>query len=688
MNSYTEAEVSILRLYHDLKTSSNPKGKVDIAHMMLHKNLIEGYVTEILQEYSTKKHPYLPSGEVMHALIMLTLDQYTYSESGEVLITDSQYDQLMQIWMRDYDGNQIIYPDSFDNAWPMVEHFAPWMVGSIRKTYDMESLENYCYETISMMHGKELNWVVAPKFDGVSCVMHIKNGKIVQAMTRGDRALGQDITPLAQRLSNADEIVEFCEHYGMNDGYVKTELCVPAGTFDHMREAGYANRRSATTAVVNTPKNLQYAKYLVGVILLLYTSSSQEGGKVIYIPDDGDFLKNPSPRELLANATEKLHFCKTPYYPYRVDGVVLYPLMTDINTSDVMELAMAFKINTAQAETQIKRAYISIGRLGHAIPMIEVEPCEVNETIVTDVNLGSFPIFEKYGLHERETVIIYSAGDVIPQMKLPKHRDYPNGAPLLRLKMVCPYCGERLKDYCCTNPLCSHRMSGRIANFIAKLGVEDVSDSTVDLLVEHRRVEDISDLFTLTERDLEGIPGIGKGKSQIILNRIDTLRNKPITYSELYGAIGIPGVSMKLCYEIFQKIRGQDFLKLDSEELRFQLMGISAIGPQRADSIVDFRDQNLKEIMKLAREMTIVPDKCYYGNVVFTGFRDKEWAAKFDHIGYTVSDTLNSNTVCVIAANMTTSKAIRAQERGIPLFRVSDIDKAFQYVEEGNYGIS
>ena len=108
--------------------------------------------------------------------------------------------------------------------------------------------------------------------------------------------------------------------------------------------------------------------------------------------------------------------------PYRVDGVIRLPVLSHFDRNDVMANAMAFKINTAENYTKIEYGYVSIGRSGKATPMLHVEPCEVNETTVTDVNVGSFPIFYRLGLHEGETILVYSAGAVIPQMKVPKDR--------------------------------------------------------------------------------------------------------------------------------------------------------------------------------------------------------------------------------------------------------------------------
>ncbi len=658
----------VIRLYHSLKTVDTPNGHIEIDRLPMYQDTIVEYARAILY------NDFTPSDAGLEALIRLNLDQYAYSEKGEVFISDHEYDMLMNMWMS-RGGEQIIYCDVFENAWPMAEHTAPWMVGSVKKTYKIQNMRQYFEETYTKAGTKIINWVVAPKYDGVSANIEIRNGKVHQALTRGDRALGQDITPLIQRSKNIDKVIE--KLGGHITGYLKAEVCVSSEDFPVMKEAGYANRRSATTAVINTPKNLRFAR-CVSIVPLMFYSENREAR---YCPPCSIYLKNPSQNELLRNMVDLLRKAKDSSFPYRVDGVVVFPCITDQNTADVMENAMAYKINTAEALTTIEYGYISIGRMGKATPMVKVKPCEVNETIVTDVNIGSFAIWDKLGLHEHEKVYIYSAGDVIPQLRLPGERVYDEDAPKIRLKMVCPYCGHPLENSSCINPHCRRVMAGRITNFLAKLGVEDISDATIDLLVQSRRLRDIADIFVLTRSDLDGIPGIGDGKANMILQNIRQLSKTPVRVSEFFGSLGIPGISTKLCREIFQNVSLNEFLNDKDYDLELKIMNTDALGPKRVETIIDFRNDFKSEIQEIMSHMTIVEDRQYYGNVVFTGFRDKEWALKFDHLGFSVSDNLNSSTVCVIAANQNTGKAMKAKQRGLPIFTVGEIERAYAFCE-------
>ena len=380
-----------------------------------------------------------------------------------MILSDHEYD-LLHILYVDHGGKQIIYPDTFDSQWKLVPHKAKWMVGSVAKSYTVDEIYDFIDETCrsTNMNAYEITWVVSPKFDGISACLEIKNHQLIQAITRGTRAEGQDITAVVANVANLQDILST-----YNTGYLKVELCVPQKYFEPLKLQGYKNRRSATSAIVNSPKNLNNAQYIEAVPLLWYESRDDEYGYHIdYNPPDAITIKGVESKvQIMGYMLKLLAQLKNPdnHYEYRVDGVILFPMIRYKELNDVMENSMAFKINTAEALTTIKYGYVSMGRTGRAVPMIKVEPCEVNETIVEDVTLGSFQLFKAMHLYEGEKVVIYSAGDVIPEMKFPEKRMIPDGAQLLRIPEICPYCGSELVNATCPNPVCKRKITGRLS---------------------------------------------------------------------------------------------------------------------------------------------------------------------------------------------------------------------------------
>ena len=122
-----------------------------------------------------------------------------------------------------------------------------------------------------------------------------------------------------------------------------------------------------------------------------------------------------------------------------------------------------------------------------------------------------------------------------------------------------------------------------------------------------------------------------------------------------------------------------------SEDADMAIMGVDGFSRKTASTITKFVDENYKDIKKLYRLFDIQQDIKNLesrGNVVFTGFRDEFCEAKIEELGYDIGDNVNRDTVAVVAASLTTGKARKAQEKGIPLFRPTDIDRLMDYLKK------
>jgi len=625
----------------------------------------------------------------LESVIRLCLDYYAYSD-GDVLISDKQYDDIMNIWLL-LGGKPIIYADSLSigSTWEMKKHEYPGLVGSIKKVYSMEELSDYLEKYRGIR-----KWGIAPKFDGVSGAITIANGKIESGVTRGDGFEGQDITEVVKRAKMIDEDwwpYVSREDYSC-DGRYKCELVITQYDFNKLiEEKKYANRRSATTGIVNSPKNLQYAKYIT-IIPLLYVNGEHNEQFLYNPPGIKTFEIGENKKDNLKKFEKEifnmLAIVRNADFPIRVDGVVLFPYGLKLNEMDYMQDSIAYKVNTNEAFTQIDYGYVSVGRLGNAIPMLKVHPVEVNETIVSDVSLSSFDKFARFDIHEGETVLVYSAGDVIPQVKLPEPRMYQANAPYLKIKKVCPYCEEKLErfglEYKCINPECSRLVTGKIINFLSKLGVENISDRTIEILYEHKMIRTIPDIFKLTIDDIAPLSGFGEVSANNIIGEINRLKRDEVSVSQLFGALGIPNISEKKCRNIFNYITIDDIQDSSSKKIRHKILDADNIGIKTAEVFIDFIENNKALINFLIREMNISVDKIYKGNVVFTGFRNADLAKRFNLVFYDVSESINSKTVAVITNdyNHNSPKCKTALKKGIDIVDLVDIEDLFNELKK------
>lgn len=629
--------------------------------------------------YELIKSKKVTDDDVTEYFIRLCLDYYSYSSEGLVLINDMEYDEVMNLWTAA--GHQrIVFADEIANCstWPKIKHKAPGMVGTVSKVYSREDLDKYLYKNRGVKA-----YILAPKFDGCSACIENVWHTIDTAVTRSDGDYGQDITQVVRMAKNA---------YIFNDnpdGFYKVELCVTRDSLKELiKEKKYKNRRSATTGIINSPKNLIYAKYLTIIPLARYNH-----GKLDYIPPDSKILTDTDPQSIFEEIEKLLKKIRSSDYQVRVDGVVLFPLDKDIpiNENDIMESAKAYKVNTAFAFSPILFAYFSVGRLGSATPMLRVMPVDVNETEVEDVSLQSYDKFAGMDLHEGETVEIYSGGDVIPLAKIPEHREYPEGADYIKLKKECTYCHEKLtrvgSEYKCTNDNCFRVNTGKITNFVVKLGADDVSDKTIEDLYTGELIRHIPDLFSLRVDDISTLSGYDIKSAAKIVAEMKKIRTRGIPTSELFGALGIPDIATKKCQLIFSALSLKKAMNSSKSKIMDKLVHTRGIGEKTATTFCTFLKENQNMIETITDIVEVVNDVLYEKNVVFTGFRDKDLAKEFKDIGIDVSDNVTGKTMAVISASYEkkSPKCDKARAQDIPIVYLADVSVMMKAIKDGSW---
>lgn len=627
------------------------------------------------------------SPEELEEFLRLCLDVYAYSDSGKVLIPDRTYDMCMNIW-KSLGNDAIIYPDDIldSGKWNLRPHPIPGLVGTIsNKLYSYDELKLYCKNNASTYD--ITGYVIAPKYDGISVAIEVRDEMIVLALTRYTGEMGQDITAVIKMASNAMNFLDIGQnrHIGLSDGYYKCEVLVDTEHFEELvKIKPYANRRSATSGIINTPKNIDFGCYLTIIPLIYYNP----GDDPKYIAPYSINHVYTHPRDMMDAIEDRLSFIRSSSFPYRVDGVVCYPIEATkrikYTENDMMRGSMAYKVNTAEAKTTIEFVYMSVGRLGGATPMARVKPVEVNETIVHDVSLGSYERFMSLNLYEGEEVIIFSAGDVIPQLKKTDYANNVYDKPYLKMKKVCPYCGEKLTristEYRCDNPDCIRVSSGRITNFAVKMGMQGFSDEAFSDFYSAGIIKSIPDVFKVTSEDIASLEGYSKVSGDNFINEVERIKSQPVHISTLFGALGIPNISKKKCQKIFEMITLKDLLKSDASSVVLAAIGADGIGIPTAEIFANFIDKNRKDIKELTQYLQLVDDAKYKGNVVFTGFTSKEWSDKFKEIGYDTGDSVTSKTVALVSAtsDYNSTKCKNALKKGVSIYLYSDIEELYE----------
>lgn len=666
-------------------------GKIKISDLKDHKSEFAAYYKSVYWAVDNNRNGNYPIDiNCLYSFIMLCLDYYTYSIDGDVLVNDSEYDFMMNTFCQLTGKMPIIKPDcepeSVDDstAWPIAKHTAPWMVGSVSKFYDIDKMHKWLLSYKGII-SPDARIVVAPKYDGVSTCIRFVNGYISQALTRKNTICGQDITPCINKAWNHDDIWDG-EMTKKEEAYVKCEILMAYNDFKGEVAERYANRRSAVTGIVNTPKNLDLAHALT-IMPLCYW----QDGHFIYRPTGSITVKYKDiiDKDILERTIAKqLYNMASPDFQFRYDGVIIFVDSDDLDYSDdIMKHARAYKINTAYGQTTIKRGYVSIGRTGKATPMIEVYPCAVNETEVTDVSLSNFKKANEIGLHENDRIQIVSAGDVIPQFDKVISRD--KSQPGLHFELKCPHCGMRLTsisatEYGCTNKSCPRLISGEITNFLVKMGAKGISDTTIEDVCTRLHIFEVTDILNLKESDLSNLDGWGATSAKLFIDEIERIKHNPVTYSTFIGALGIPNVSKKKCRKFMTEMSVDyiiDNVKTHPGYVYDKILGCDGMGITTTEVVMKYFKDNYDYIKELASYFTLKPDKAVINNIVFTMFRDKDAIAEIEEMGYEISENVNKDTIAVISPDMGAKKILKAKERGISTFHSSELPALMRYLE-------
>jgi DNA ligase (NAD+) len=560
--------------------------------------------------------------EELRALIAYHNDRY--HRLDDPAISDAEFDALVrELASIEADHPDLVVPGSPTSTvgaapsvlFAPVTHRVPMM--SLDNAFTPEELDAWA-DRLAKQIPAGTRFVCELKIDGLAISLTYRDGRFVQAATRGDGRTGEEVTAnvatiaaipdrLAAKVGTPPALIE-----------VRGEVYMPISAFEDLNrrqsEAGerlFVNPRNSAAgslrqkdAAVTANRALSFWAYQVGDL--------EPAGDRATLPDEltaaqstrmkwlgrAGFPVNPE-RRVVDGLDEALDFCrgweaKRHDLDYEIDGVVIkvddLALQRQLGaTSHAPRWAIAYKFPPEERSTELRDIMVSIGRTGKATPFAMLRPVFVGGSTVSLATLHNEDQVRLKDVRPGDTVMVRKAGDVIPEVIGPVIEPGRRRRRRWKFPERCPVCDaplERLPDEAdtfCTNLDCAGQRVQRIAHFASRsaMDIEGLGELRVRLFVEHGLLNDVADLYSFTEATFEGLEGFAAISIANLLGAIATSRERPL--SRLLIGLGIRHLGAVGSVALARAMGDLDAILAADEAI---LAALEGVGPVIASSVV------------------------------------------------------------------------------------------------------
>ncbi len=514
-----------------------------------------------------------------------------------------------------------------------VVHARPMM--SLSNTYSVEDVDDWFDRVSRALDGEEFDIVGEMKFDGTSISITYRNGRMVRAVTRGDGTQGDDVTANVKTIRSIP--LELLPGDWPEEFEIRGEILMPWKVFEKLNEERayneeplFANPRNAASGTLKTQDPREVARRHLDARFYYLLSDN--------LPSESHYENMLAAEHWGFKVSKAMTRLKTledvdkfiAYWdehrkelPVATDGLVFKvdSLRQQLNlgfTAKSPRWAVAFKFNPERACTPLRFVSFETGRMGIVTPVANLEPVLLSGTIVKRASLHNDDIMRELDIHEGDHLYVEKAGEIIPQITGVDLGQRLPDAPAVEFVTKCPVCGTPLRRifgeaaWCCPNKYgCRPQITGRIEHFCARrmMNIDGIGEETAELLYSCGLVENIGQIYDLTEEKLSRLERIGEKTAARIMAGIE--QSKSVPFERLLYALSIPNVGETTAKRLAMSVKSMENLQQMTLE---QLTATPDIGPVIAQNIVDFLNEpvnaaNIEALKKAGVQMELSPDK-------------------------------------------------------------------------------
>ena len=639
--------------------------------------------------------------------------------SVEDYVYDRQYQRLVELEAR---FPELVTPDSptqrvggqTDTQLAKVTHDIPMLsMGDVFSVNELHAFNKRQQSNLS--DTTPIEYDLELKIDGLSLSLVYENGRLVQASTRGNGVIGEDITANAMTIKDIPHqlpeplSLEFRgECYMPKESFVKLNAEREANgqqVFANPRNAAAGSLRQLDPQVT-ARRNLATFMYYVPEYEKLGVTTQEEA-----LQRMRDLGFNVNPHNQTVHSEEELakyideYTAQRDQLAYGIDGIVEkvndLHLQTKLgNTVKVPRWEIAYKFPPEEQATVVRQIVWTVGRTGNVTPTAVMDPVQLAGTTVSRASLHNPDYLREKDIRLGDTVLLHKAGDIIPEISRVIIEKRPADSEEYQIPTQCPVCESKLVHLDgevalrCVNPMCPAQIKEGLAHFASRnaMNIDGLGPKIIEQLWDKKLVRDFADLYRLNEEQLLTLDKFGEKSATNLLTSIDNSRHNSV--ERLLFGLGIRHVGAKVARLIAEKFGSLDAVMEASAE---DIAAVDTIGPTIGDSVATyFANAQVHQLIQELKDVQVNMEYTDASHVdsssewngqrvvltgklaMFTRSEAKEW---LEAHGAQVTGSVSKKTNLLIAGEKAGSKLQKAQELGIPIW---DEQRFSQAMKEDN----
>ncbi len=570
-----------------------------------------------------------PAAQRISELVKL-LNQYNYQYYvlAQPSVSDRDFDLLLrELQELETQNPHLIHADSptqrvgsdLSSEFKSVPHKRRML--SLSNAYSLEELQEWHARNVKSLGHNLITYVCELKIDGLAISIFYKNGKYVQAVTRGDGTQGDDVTANVATLRSLRK--ELHGQYPA-DFEIRGEIFIHRAGFEKLNtqraangEMTYANPRNLASGSLKMKDTNEVAKrplditlyHLLGEKLGYTTHWEQLQAAASW------GIKVAETSQLCSDISQVWEFIqewdsKRKTLGFDTDGVVIK--INELATQDELGFtaksprwAVAYKFETETAETTLQNVSYQVGRTGAITPVAELEPVQLLGTVVKRASLHNANEIERLDVRLGDTVYVEKGGEIIPKITGVNLAKRPANAHAINYPSHCPECATELLRYegeaqhYCTNELgCKPQIVGKLEHFVARkaMDINSIGSELLATLYDKNLVRLPADLYALDKTALLQLERMGEKSADNILAGLQQSKNTPF-HQVLFG-LGIRYVGETVAKKLAAHFKNIDALIAATQQ---ELENVDEIGSKIAESLCQYfaQENNINHIRAL-----------------------------------------------------------------------------------------